>query len=335
MVQTMAALPPSHLRRMSGPPQMGRGVALDPLIQLLASAAKKLPDTCDLGVDGARQATEIGAVTLQSKRPRGISVRDDTIPGSVPIPIRIYTPGTPGPHPLTLFFHFGGCVIGSRNICDSFCGLLADRARTVVVNVEYRLAPERPFPAAIEDALAAFRWAREHAPKLGADPKRIAVAGDSAGAMLSAVVAQEIRREDGIAPCCQLLIYPWLAPHSGLPSYTEFASAYPLTARTMVWFADRYFSRPADRQHPWASPLDATDLTGLPPALVFTAGFDPLRDEGERYATRLQEAGVPVHFHCHAHLPHAYTIMGVVPAAQQAMTEIADALGRQLYTAGA
>jgi acetyl esterase/lipase len=254
-------------------------------------------------------------------------VRDGEIFGPAgPIHTRIYTPaGVDQPLPVILFFHFGGFVIGSRNICHGFCGTLADRARAVVVNVEYRLAPEHKFPAPLEDGLAAYWWVVEHAKDLHGDASRIAVAGDSAGGMISAVIAQEAKRKNWPMPRCQVLIYPWLVPYSALPSYIDFADSYPLTANIMQWFGGHYFKSDAEKKHPWSAPIDERDLRGLPQSIVITAGFDPLRDEGELYVKRLRDAGVPVVFRCYERLTHSFTMLGgVLPAARRAMNEIAD-----------
>lgn len=334
VLKALARLPRPILRRMAGPPVVGRGVELELLTQILATAGKKQPRVDAMSPAEARAALDSAALTLQAAVPASVSARDSEISSPAGnIPIRIYTPRDHSvPLPLTLFFHFGGHVIGSRTVCHGFCGLLAERARTIVVSVEYRLAPEHPFPAPVEDALAAYRWALENAQNLDADPARVAVAGDSAGGQLAAVIAQEAKRQGWQIPTCQLLIYPWLVPYSDLPSYHDFADAYPLSASIMRWFGNHYFRAEEEKQHPWAAPLNEPDLRGLPPALVFTAGFDPLRDEGERYAQRLTEAGIPVTFQCFAHLAHSFSMLGgVVPAAQQAAVDIADALATKFY----
>jgi acetyl esterase/lipase len=334
LLQVISKLPRGVLRILTGNPIEARGARLDPMMQVLWIAGKKLPQVFEMDLPDARAAVEAGALALQAKVPAAVTVREDTIRGAANnIPVRVYTPAKGGEAlPVTLFFHFGGYVIGSRKICDGFCGVLAGRARTIVVNVEYRLAPEHPFPAPVEDALAVYRWALENAARLGGDSSRIAVAGDSAGAQLAAVISQEAKRQGWQAPVCQVLIYPWLVPHSGLASYTEFAEAYPLSAETMKWFAGCYFRSEDEKKHPWSAPLNEQDLSGLPDAIIATAGFDPLRDEGEVYAERLKKAGVRVSYHCYEHLTHSFTMMGgVVPAVQRACIEIADELARRLH----
>lgn len=333
ILKAIAKLPAPLLRLMAGTPVMGRGVPLDLVTQLLSVAARKQPGINTLSPPDARAAVDTAAKSLQADIPPSVSFRDSALPGpGGDIPIRIYSPQNRSkPLPLTLFFHFGGYVIGSRNTCHGFCGVLAERAHTIVVSVEYRLAPEHPFPAPVEDALAAYQWVLAHAAKLGADPARIAVAGDSAGGQLAAIITQESKRQGWQSPVCQLLIYPWLVPYSDLPSYRDFANAYPLSAEIMQWFGNHYFRAETEKQHRWAAPLNEPDLRGLSTALIFTAGFDPLRDEGERYAQRLKEAGVPVEFRCFEHLAHSFSMLGgVVPAAQRASFDIADTLAGQL-----
>jgi acetyl esterase len=322
---------------MAGTPIEGRGTPLDPMMQILWKAGMRQPEVFELELSVARTRLDTGAQLLQAKVPRGVTVLEDTFPGPAGrIPIRIYTPTTSqkGPTkslPVTLFFHFGGFVIGSCKVCDGFCGLIAERARTVVVSVEYRLAPENPFPAPVEDALAAYHWMIQNAGRFGGDPSRIAVAGDSAGGQLAAVICQEAKRQGWQLPRCQLLIYPWLVPHSNLASYSEFGEAYPLSAKSMRWFGEHYFRNDEARTHPWATPMNVKDLSGLPDTIIATAGYDPLRDEGEVYAAALESAGVPVDFHCYSHLTHCFTMMGgVIPEAHRACMEIADKLAKRL-----
>jgi acetyl esterase len=232
---------------------------------------------------------------MQAGPPPEVTAVDRTVPGPAgPIPIRIYTPAGTPPFPGLVFLHGGGWVIGSIDSHDVPCRILAHRGGAVVVAVDYRLAPEHPFPAAPEDAWAAARWVGEHAAELAIDPARLAVGGDSAGGNLSAVVALMARDRGGPRLAHQFLVYP--ATDAGLdtPSCRDNADGYFLTLAGMRWFWSHYLATPADGENPYASPLRAPDLRGLPPALVQTAEFDPLRDEGEAYAERLRAAGVPV-----------------------------------------
>jgi acetyl esterase len=221
------------------------------------------------------------------------SVEDRTIPGpGGPLPVRVYrAAGTEEGRGLLVYFHGGGWTIGSLDTHDAICRALANDAGVVVVSVDYRLAPEHPFPAAADDALAAVRWMAEHAGELGADGSRIAVAGDSAGGNLAAVAAQRLR-DTGPPIALQLLLYPTVDLTLSHPSMVENADGYYLTADTMRWFRHHYLGD-HDPTDPLASPLraDAAALRGLPPALVLTAEYDPLRDEGEAYAEALRAAG--------------------------------------------
>lgn len=248
----------------------------------------------ELPVAEARQATALRIPKSRSAAPvAGIVNR--AIPGPAgDIPIRIYTPEGAGTFPLLVYFHGGGFVVGSIDGADVICRALCGGAGCIVVSVGYRLAPEHKFPAAPDDCLAATRWAADHTAELSADPARLVAAGDSAGGNLAAVTALRLRDEGGPPLCGQLLIYPVADYHTPpTPSYLSNADGYLLTRDMMIWFWGHYLNHAGEADDPHAAPLRAPDLRGLPPALVITAEFDPLRDEGERYAERLQAAGVP------------------------------------------
>jgi acetyl esterase len=214
--------------------------------------------------------------------------------GEGPIPVRVYTPAeAAAPTPAVVYFHGGGWVIGSLDTHDGLCRALANRARAVVVSVDYRLAPESPFPAAPEDCYAAVGWVAAHGHEIGVDGGRIAVAGDSAGGNLAAVVSLMARDRGGPQLRHQALIYPVTDHDFERPSYRQNADGYLLTRAGMQWFWDHY-APTSRRSDAYVSPLRAEKLVGLPPATLVTAEFDPLRDEGEAYAARLSEAGVPV-----------------------------------------
>jgi acetyl esterase len=271
-------------------------VPLDPQAAAILAelAAVKLPDLSTLPPEILRKAfrelagRDAEAVELAS-------VEDRMIPGPAgPIPVRIYAPEPgAGPLPLLVYFHGGGFVLCDLDTHDPTCRALAKRAGCVVVSVDYRLAPEARFPAAPEDCFAAARWAAANAASLGADPRRVAVAGDSAGGNLAAVVSILARERGGPALVHQLLVYPVTDWSFDTASYRENAEGYLLTRDMMSWFRGHYFAKPGDATDPLAAPLRAPDLRGLPPATVLSAEFDPLRDEGEAYAARLREAGVP------------------------------------------
>ena len=230
-------------------------------------------------------------------RPDVAHVEDRAAPGPHgPVPVRIYVPDAPSPRPALVLLHGGGFVFGDVETHDPTARRFCAEAGVVVASVDYRLAPEHPFPAAVDDAEAATRWTIDHATELGADPERVVVSGDSAGGNLAAVVARRLRDAGGPPLAGQLLIYPTtdMRPGDHHPSKRELAEGYGLDAAEMAWFGERYLNGEADTEHPDASPLLASDLSGLPPAFVLTAEYDPLRDEGDAYAARLAEAGVPV-----------------------------------------
>lgn len=251
------------------------------------------------------------------------------------IPIRIYSPERPEleagvPSPALVYFHGGGWVVCDLETHDVICRAIAKRSGAVVIAVDYRLAPEHKFPAAVIDCYAATRWVSENAERLGIDRNRIAVGGDSAGGNLATVISLQSRDEAGPHIALQILVYPVTDLSSfETPSYGEFAEGYGLTAAEMEWFRAQYLGHRDDARCIQASPLLAPDLHGLPPALVITAECDPLRDEGEAYAKRLQEAGVPVRLTRYAGMIHPFFSMaGGVPEARQAIAEVAAALAQ-------
>lgn len=196
--------------------------------------------------------------------------------------------------PAIVYYHGGGWVLGDLDHSDALCRWLAVESGALVANVDYRLAPEHRYPTAAEDAFAAFRWIAANADTLGTDPGRIAVSGGSAGGNLAAVVTLMARDRGGIRPAAQVLAYPVLDNACDTPSYREYADGYLVAAEDMRWYWQQYLNRPEEAEQPYAVPMKAADLSGLPPALIITAECDPIRDDGERYAARLEDARVPV-----------------------------------------
>lgn len=291
------------------------------LQQLAATGA---PPYTSLSAQEARRAHAARAV-LQGPPPPVTDVEDRTIPGpGGTLLLRLYRPQGAAPFPALVYFHGGGWVIGSIETHDNLCRQLTRAAGCIVVSVDYRLAPEHRFPAAAEDAYAATCWVAEHARELGLSPDSLAVGGDSAGGNLAAVAALMARDRGGPALAHQLLIYPVTGSDFDTASYEENATGYGLTREGMVWFWDHYLPPDGgDRRDPYAAPLYAPDLRGLPPAMVITAEFDPLRDEGQAYAERLRQAGVPVVSRCYPGMIHSFFPLGAV--LDRAREAVADA----------
>jgi acetyl esterase len=242
------------------------------------------------------------------------------------LPLRIYQPENPRPRaPLVIYLHGGGFVLCDLETHDDICRQLCVRLAAVVVSVDYRLAPEHPFPAAIDDALAATRWAAANALALGADPARVAVMGDSAGGTLTLAVALRCASEQGPSLRMMAPIYPAtdLREPSIHGSRERLGTGeYGMSARDLRWFTQQYLRSAEDAEHPWASPLLASDLAGLPPCVLVTAEFDPLKDEGAALADALAAAGVDVRYRCFARMPHGFFGLGAAPAAGRAFAEI-------------
>ncbi|MGY4710065.1 alpha/beta hydrolase [Mycolicibacterium sp. CBM1] len=311
-VKVIPHLPGGLKRLVSG----GRAIAidgntLDPSIQMML-AAQRAVGMSSLAVTGdpiaTRRQNREATASLDEADVHVAAISPLDIPGPAgTIPARHYRPGDGDGAPLLVFYHGGGFVFGDLETHDSACRLICRDAGVHVVSIDYRLAPEHKAPAAVDDAYAAYLWAVLNAAELGADPDRIAVGGDSAGGNLAAVVTQLARDAGGRQPSLQCLIYPATDLRGGTRSRTLFADGFLLSKRDMDWFADAYVDGSGvDIADPRVSPLLADDLSGLAPALVITAGFDPLRDEGEQYAAKLQAAGVPTDLRRMGSMTHAF-----------------------------
>ncbi len=307
-------------------------MALDPQAQIVIGLVKQsgLPELWQLTPDQAREQYLLRVSKLAVREPIFKST-DRLIPGpGSELPIRIYQSREAKPGellPVLVWLHGGGFVIGNLDTHDSACRMLANQAGCLVVAVDYRLAPEFKFPAAVEDSMAALRWVELHAREIGGDPERIAVGGDSAGGNLAAVCAVLARDEGYPRLAFQLLIYPCTAPEPETPSHRKFAEGYVLTRNTVTWFYRHYVRSPKDFYDFRFAPLAADDLSNLPPSLVLVAGYDPLRDEGVDYAKRLIDAGNRVTLANYEGMIHGFYLMGAaVDAAKRAVAESARAL---------
>jgi len=312
LARWLMGLPPSwQLRMAGGRPVVLDGAPLDPGLQLLLALRRRtVPSLPALSPADARRRIRFEMQAIAGTPVPVRSVADLTVDGAEGrLPARHYAPDEPGgPHPLLVFYHGGGFVIGDLETHDQVCRMLARHAGVHVLAVDYRLAPEDPFPAAPEDAWAALRWAAAHAAELGADPARLAVGGDSAGGNLAAVVAQRTVREGHPGLALQLLLYPTVDRNTAWPSLELFAEDFFLTSEEIAWF-QRNYSEGVDPTDPRLAPLRGADLPGQPPALVVTAGFDPLRDEGEAYAAALTEAGTTVRLRREDGMIHGFANM--------------------------
>ena len=247
--------------------------------------------------------------------------------------VRLYVPDSSGPHPAVLFLHGGGWALGSVALSDPLCRALCRASRTIIASVEYRLAPEHPFPAGLDDAYAALGWLDENAAEIGAIPGKLGVCGDSAGANLAAAVSLMSRDRRGPEVALQVLIYPALDPTLSEASMHMLSNGYGLTRADMQLYWELYLKSPDDAANPYASPPRETNLKGIAPALIITAEYDPLVDEGERYGAQLRDAGVPARTLRYPGMIHGFmSYLGWVDAAGSAVAECAEALRRAMGT---
>ncbi|HTR85876.1 MAG TPA: alpha/beta hydrolase [Reyranella sp.] len=336
-------MPISWVNILAGAPVSVDGRVLDArtqwFLQLLARSGQQPLQS--LGVAQARAEFDIFQAIMGGRALPVGEIIDRTIAAPAAmhggrLRVRLYRPAGSVARllPAILFFHGGGFTIGSLEGYDLPCRYFCNRTGCAVVAIDYRLAPEHKFPAAIDDAVAAFRWLASDGAGFGIDPARIIVAGDSAGGTIAAVLAQLMRGE-ACTPCLQWLIYPATDMSVDWPSHTSCGEGFLLTLSDMQWFLGQYLHEPAEAADPRVSPLRAADLSGLPPALVFTAGFDPLRDEGQAYADKMQAAGVKTIHREFDSLIHGFICMrGALQAAARAMDDMVVGLRHELARLG-
>ena len=327
VVRALYALPRSARRRLAGPPIWRDGQQLDLDTQLLLRIAAGAAAPLSEGSPAHARREFTRSVAILTRRPvDAVRARDLNIPnGPNRLPARLYTPvGLPVGSGLLVYYHGGGFVLGDIASHDPLCRYLAARAGVRVLSVDYRLAPEHPFPAAYEDAVVAFDFAVRNAQALGADPGQVAVGGDSAGGNLAASVS--LHSVPGAKPAFALLFYPATVIPTRFPSKDLFAEGFLLSDADIAWFIDNYLD-PADHADPRVSVLLAPDVTGFPATYLATAGFDPLRDEGEAFAERLANAAVPVVLRRHPELVHGFASLADLSSrSREALAEAAGAL---------
>ncbi|MEU7825140.1 alpha/beta hydrolase [Catellatospora sp. NPDC049133] len=311
-------------------------MSLHPQVQAMRARreASDTPQLYTLSVDEAR-AADLASIQASGGDPERVAeVVDREIDGpGGPLPIRIYRPVLGGELPVLVYFFGGGWTLGTIDTSDAVCRSLANAAGCLVVAAGYRLAPEHKFPAAVHDCHAAVRWVAANAAAIGADPARIAVGGDSAGGNLAAAVTLLAREEGDLPLAGQLLVYPNTDHRSHTASLREGTDPYLFNATSVAWYWANYLATPEDGLNPLASPLRADSLAGLPPALVVTAEYDPLRDQAEEYARRLGREGVPVTLTRYDGMVHGFFCMGgELDAGRRALTQAADQLRRWFTT---
>jgi acetyl esterase len=303
-------------------------VPLDPQLQAMRDQRERdnVPPLYAMSLTEAR-AADLASIRASGGEPEPVhEVANLTIPGpGGELPLRLYRPAS-GPLPALLYFFGGGWVLGTIDTADGVSRSLANSSGALVAVVGYRLAPEHPFPAAIDDCHATVRWVAEHAAEIGADPARLAVGGDSAGGNLAAAVALRARA-GGPALAGQILVYPNTDQLADDESTRAADDPFLFNRHSVAWYRQHYLADPADAANPLASPLRAESLAGLPPALVITAEYDPLRDQGEAYARRLADAGVPVELSRYPGMAHGFfTMAGTVDASRAAIGQAASRL---------
>ena len=343
LAMTLQHLAKTGLSSITGPllagaaaiaPAVIEGKRLNPQLQAFAALQRKLFPIHRMSVEQARGAYRMGmAAFALAPRPMAL-IEELVIPGELgAIRARLYVPrGLSTPLPLTVYFHGGGFVLGDLDGYDSTCRYIADKARCAVLSIDYRLAPEAPMPAAVIDAGAVWRFLVAHAAAMGIDPRRMAVAGDSAGGLLSAMVTHMARDADIQPPCHQLLIYPATDGRMNTRSAQLYAKGFILEKKLTDWFRKLCAGEMSDQDMARLTPINAERFDGLAPATVVVAGFDPLYDEGVGYVEKLRDAGVPVEVQDHPDMLHGFlTFTGAIPRTRAALDEGIHALRRALW----
>jgi acetyl esterase/lipase len=327
VLKTLLSLPAPVLRLMSGGGVVYEGGrTLDPRLQYMAAQARGAPPIAGQSPEEARRANAEGLPLITGAPEPGVRWE----PVAIPTPIgdvraRLYRPSNQDPQaPIMVWAHMGGGVIGDLETGHAFCTMLAATGRNPVVSVDYRLAPEHRFPAGLQDVLAAYHWARENAEQFGAPAAEAAIGGDSMGGGFAAAICQLLQAAGEPQPALQLLVYPCVDAACQSASMTTYGDAFPLNKAMMDWFLGHYLGPGDSPEDVRLSPLRAKDVAGLAPAIIVTAGFDPLVDQGEAYARKLKAAHVAVVYRCYDSLCHAFTAFtGVIPGADVACREIA------------
>ncbi len=330
VLSLLKRLPDFIIRRMAGAPLEIDGNRLNANIQLLAKMAGT-PEG-DTDIEQMRANVRKSFLSLDGSLRRGVKKREMHIPGPAgDMRASVFEPAkTTDRDPAVLFFHQGGMVIMDADTCSGFCSELAAECNAKVISLDYRLCPENKFPAAIDDGMALWDYVQANALALGINPHRVALAGDSAGGLISAVMSQQLRDAGGIQPAAQVLAYPWVTTQiENTGSMASCSDVFPLTQETMTFFNLMAFPEDKNIDHAFANPLLNDNLSNLPPAIIGTAGFDPIRDQGNEYADRLKAAGNQVTHYCFSSLSHSFLAMGNVSveieqAGRQLARDLAD-----------
>ena len=333
ILDLLRVLPKNLIQYLAGQPIVIDGNTLDPNIQIIAKLnSQQIQKELLEPEDYRKAAKKLDEIAL--KNISGVTIKDEEINGSTGI-MRIrtyYKNSNKEDAPAILFFHQGGLVIMDTKTDDYFCSLLADRCNAKVISLDYRRCPEHNFPAGIEDAFALWDYVQSNSNLLKINPRNIALAGDSAGGMISSALAYDLSHQKVIQPAALCLIYPWVTTSiENQQSIDSCADMFPMSFETMQFFRNTVFPDGLNIDHPWANILYQEDLRSLPPTIVATAGFDPIRDQGNQFAKTLKDSGVRVIHHCFNHLPHSFLILGrISKAVQNANNIIVDELSKLL-----